>query len=148
MGVSFLMYMYGQVSKSVNSIIHDTPTLQYTVELGMAGYSDGHTSASVTDRLNYVRRQREIWRRPVLKQTKVIPVPSQAWFEAKSHKDVISGRVHGDSHRLDVVYLSTSVDDEDRLKQLQFDVRFDAVYIDPGQDLIVLASLALAPDSA
>lgn len=114
----------------------------------MAGYSDGLTSASVTDRLKCVRRQRAIWRRPVLRQAKFIPVPSQAWFEAKSHKDVISGRVPGDPHRLDVMYLSTSVDDKDRLKQLHFDVWFDAVYIDPGQDLIVLVSLALALDSA
>ncbi|KIP02269.1 hypothetical protein PHLGIDRAFT_304505 [Phlebiopsis gigantea 11061_1 CR5-6] len=114
----------------------------------MAGYSDGLTSASVTDRLKCVRRQRAIWRRPVLRQAKFIPVPSQAWFEAKSHKDVISGRVPGDPHRLDVVYLSTSVDDKDRLKELHFDVWFDAVYIDPGQDLIVLVSLALALDSA
>lgn len=139
-----------QVSKTVHSIIQDTPALQYTIELGMVGYNDGLASASVTDRLNYVRLQRKIWRHPVLERTVSIPVPSQAWFEAKSHKDVISGRGPGDhnSHQLDVMYLSTSVADDDRLKRLHFDVWFDALYIDPGQDLIVLVSLALAPDAA
>ena len=113
----------------------------------MAGYDSGTTSTNVVDRLKYARRQRRIWRHPTLKRVKSIPVPSHDWFEARAHKDVISGRVPNDYSRLDVLYLSDSIGEEQRLKHLYFDVKFDAVYIDPGQDLVVLASLALAPDA-
>lgn len=137
-----------QVSRRLTSVIRDTPSLQYTIELGMAGYDNGMASTNITHRLSYIRTQRRAWKHPALKRMKSIPVPSHDWFEARSHKDVISGRIPDDCSRLDVLYLSTSVRDEDRLKQLQFDIRFDAVYIDPGQDLVVLASLALSPDAA
>lgn len=113
----------------------------------MAGYDDGTASTIMTERLNYVRRQRQTWRHPALKRVKSISVPSRDWLEARVHKDVISGRIPNDHSRLDVLYLSTSVADGERLRHLHFDVQIDAVYIDPGQDLVVLASLALAPDA-
>lgn len=114
----------------------------------MAGYEIGDTSINVVQRLNALRRARRTWRHPELKHTQTIRVPSHDWFEAKAHKDIISGRIPDDPSRLDVMYLSSTVPDGERLKQLQFDVRFDALYIDPGQDLVVLAALAITPDAA
>ena len=131
----------------MNSIICDTPSLQYVVELGMAGYEDGSAPPNTTDRLKAIRKARRIWKSPKLKHLKHIPIPSQDWIESRSHKDVISGRVPDDHHRLDVVYLSSATPEQDRFQRLRFDVKFDALYVEPGLDLVVLASLALAPDA-
>jgi hypothetical protein len=114
----------------------------------MSGYEDGSSSTHTLDRLRAIRANRRAWQNPSMKHIKRISIPSQDWLESRSHKDVISGRVPDDHSRLDIVYLSSSTPDNERYQELHFDVKFDALYIDPGQDLIVLASLALTPDAA
>lgn len=114
----------------------------------MAGYEDGATSTHTLDRIRAIRRNRKAWLRPVLRHLKRVVVPSKDWIESRSHKDVIAGRVPDDHSRLDVVYLSSSIPDSERYRQLRFDITFDALHIEPGQDLVVLASLALTPDAA
>ncbi|EKM50616.1 uncharacterized protein PHACADRAFT_188161 [Phanerochaete carnosa HHB-10118-sp] len=132
----------------MDSVIIETTSLQYKIELGMAGYEDGSSSSNVISRLAAIRRERYAWRHLFLKYVKTITIPSQEWIEARSHKDVISGRVPDLPKQLELVYLGRGISDQDRIKHIEFGTRFDVHYIDPGQDLVVLASLSQTLDAA
>ena len=114
----------------------------------MAGYVDGGSSKGIVSRLNSIRAERRAWRNPFLKRMRTITIPSQDWIEARSHKDIISGRTPDQPEQLDIVNLSSEVSERDRIAHIQFDVKLDAHYIDPGQDLVVLASLTQTLDAA
>lgn len=129
-------------------MVTETASLQYKIELGMAGYGDGSSSNNVVLRLAAIRRERRAWRNLSLKHVMTIPIPSQDWIEARSHKDVISGRIPDHPKQLEFVYLGRGISDQDRIRRVEFDIRFDAHYIDPGQDLVVLASLTQTLDAA
>lgn len=142
-------YCLRKVSHKLDSVIIETASLQYKIELGMAGYEDGSSSSNnVISRLAAIRRERCAWKYLYLRHVKAITIPSQEWIEARSHKDVISGRVPDLPKQLDLVYLGSGISDQDRIKHVEFDTRFDAHYIDPGQDLVVLASLTQTLDAA
>ena len=137
-----------QVAKKLDLIITQTPSVQYRIELGMAGCEDASPPGNIVSRLGAIRRERHTWKDLRLKHVKTIPVASQDWIEARSHKDIISGRVPDRPKQLDILHLGGTLADEERRRHIEFDVKFEAHYIDPGQDLIVLASLSQTLDAA
>lgn len=137
-----------RIHKKLDSIITQTPSVQYRIELGMAGCEDASPPGNIVSRLAAIRRERHAWKDLHLKYVKTIPVTSQDWIEARSHKDIISGRVPDRPKQLDILYLGGTLTEEERLRHVQFDVKFEAHYIDPGQDLVVLASLSQTLDAA
>ncbi|GJE98558.1 F-box protein [Phanerochaete sordida] len=137
-----------RVSRKFDFIVTDTLALQYKIELGMIGYEDGSANSSLLSRLASIQRERRAWKDLSLKHVQSISVPSQDWIEARSHKDVISGRIPDHPGQLDLMYLGSSFPEHERVRRIEFDTRFDAHYIDPGQDLVILASLTQPLDAA
>lgn len=146
--MSLLANIFSQVGRRYNIVIRHTPALQYAMELGMAGYKNGSSSYNVVHRLDTLQQERRIWRYPQPKHARSFVIPSEDWFDARCYKDVVCGRVPDNRSRLDIFHLSTTVPEDKRVQRLYLDIAFDAVYIDPGQDLLILTASARVPDAS
>ena len=101
---------------------------------------------NVVQRLATLRRIQRSWRSPRPRFQRSLNIPSKDWIEARWFKDVLVGRRPGTIRQLDVFYLSSATRDEERSRTLLFDVDFDAAYVDPGQDLVILTRSAFGPN--
>ncbi|KAJ3552150.1 hypothetical protein NM688_g4306 [Phlebia brevispora] len=149
--MSYLRYLdllrCRQVSRKLSTLVNETPSLRYTLELGLTGYEDGSPSGNLLQRLATLDRIQRSWRDPHPTFSHSVVVPSREWFEARWFKDILVGRIPADIHRLDIFRLSAAVPDGERLQSLHFDVEFDATCVDPGQDLVVLTRSAFGPNN-
>jgi hypothetical protein len=133
-----------QVCKRFDHAIRSSGELQYIVELGVGGLSDGPLQHpfNTFERLNYLKSRTLEWRDPCVEEIAVIPPPSQAhlWKLRTATLVRVSNRdplIQGYFDVINVVRLDPS-----SVGQLEFSYSFDSQYtgfeFDPTQDLLVL----------
>lgn len=133
-----------QVCKRFDDAVRSSGELQYLVELGVGGLTDGpiqHPFSSF-ERLNYLKSRRMEWRDPCVEEIAAIPPLSQAhlWILRAATLVRVSNRnplLQGYFDVVNVVRLGPS-----SLGQSECSYSLDSQYtgfeFDPGQDLLVL----------
>lgn len=133
-----------QVCKRFDNAVRSSGELQYIVELGVGGLTDGSIQLpfSTFERLNYLKSRRMEWRDPCVEEIAAIPPLSQAHLWKLRAATLVrvynrSPLLQGYFDVVDVVRLDSS-----SVEQFECSYSLDSQYtgfeFDSAQDLLVL----------
>ena len=133
-----------QVCKRFDHVVRSAGELQYIVELGVGGLTDGppHHPFNTFERLNYLKSRRLEWTDPCVEEIAVITPLAQAhlWKLRAATLVRVTNRdplLQGYFDVINVVRLDPSSVEQSECSYT-LDSQYTGFEFDPGQDLLVL----------